>query len=209
MSLTQVDIYNESLLRLGAKTITSITEDSLEVRCLNIIYDQVRRDLLSRYNWNFATTRAELSQLVETPAFEFNYYFALPSDVLRIVQFHDLGIEYKREITPTGVDAIATNSSILKLKYIADVSDTSKFSPIFGRALAMALAYAVGQRLDQSMTLLSMIDRDFEKILNKAKNIEYSQNSNTQLNIYGYDNLGGASYGNYSIDRNTYVYPND
>lgn len=59
--MSDVDIANMALRRIGAKTITSLTADnSKEDRVCNTFYDQVRQELLEDFDYNFAKAYAKL-----------------------------------------------------------------------------------------------------------------------------------------------------
>lgn len=72
---TQTEICNRALIRIGADTIVDITENSKEGRLCNILYDQIRKDLLRSHPWNFAIRRIILAPDANTaPNTDFFYY---------------------------------------------------------------------------------------------------------------------------------------
>ena len=50
-----VKICNEALLRVGAKTITSLDDDTTEAKVCKVVYKSERDELLDEYDWRFAT----------------------------------------------------------------------------------------------------------------------------------------------------------
>lgn len=61
LATTQLDIANRALLRLGAKKIDSLTEDSDRARACDAEVDEVRQETLRAHPWNFARKRARLN----------------------------------------------------------------------------------------------------------------------------------------------------
>ena len=54
---SEVDICNRALSKLGAARITSLTEDSVNARACNAMYESVRDAELRAHPWNFAMKR--------------------------------------------------------------------------------------------------------------------------------------------------------
>lgn len=61
---TDVQIANLALRRLGANTITSLTDGSRNATVVNDVYTLLLYELLRSHPWNFATRRAALAQVV-------------------------------------------------------------------------------------------------------------------------------------------------
>jgi hypothetical protein len=64
---SQVDLANESLLLLGANTITSFADDDSNAVLVNRFYGSERDALLRSHRWNFAISTANLASLADTP----------------------------------------------------------------------------------------------------------------------------------------------
>ena len=97
MATSVVQIVNNALVRIGANSITALTENSEAARAANVIYEQVRDATIRDHVWNFAVKRVQLAQDTETPAFEYSYQYALPSDCLRVLQMQEKTMVYKIE----------------------------------------------------------------------------------------------------------------
>ena len=143
MSISNVKIVNMALNKIGARRIMTLDEDNEAARRANEIYEDTRDILLTKHPWNFATKRAALALVSgETPAYEFDNVFALPSDYLRVEKSEDDDTIYKIE-----GKRLLTNEDTINIKYIARITDPSKFSHGFVNALiyrlAADLAYAI------------------------------------------------------------------
>lgn len=84
--LTDVDICNRALTKLGVSPIETLQEDKIstdiEAACARI-YPMVRDSLLSMYRWPFALRKRTLSLVGdETPLNEWSFIFALPEGMV-------------------------------------------------------------------------------------------------------------------------------
>lgn len=61
LALTQLDIANRALVRLGAKKIVALDEDSDRARACVAEVDEVRQETLRAHPWNFARKRTRLN----------------------------------------------------------------------------------------------------------------------------------------------------
>lgn len=142
MAITETDICNMSLGKLGSVRITSIATSDLSieaVRCRNH-YDQTRDALLRSFEWNFAKWRAELG-LADTPPFEWDYKYTLPTDFLRLISVYEWADTdaVDDRFTIEG-NFILTNYDSMNIKYIRKVTDPNKFDPLFVEVLVLQLA---------------------------------------------------------------------
>jgi len=162
-----VDICNTALAHIGAEgEVTAIDppDGSVEAgRCARF-YPIARRTALGSHNWTFARKRAELAE-VPNPSTVWLYAYAMPSNCIhprRVLslqsidaaglymsadspfyamgQLDDLFSERGSADFEIEGDVILTNEPEAVLLYTQDVTDTSKFPPLFVSALGMLLA---------------------------------------------------------------------
>lgn len=146
---SEVDIANLALSHLGdSATVASLDppEGSAQAEHCARFYPIARNSLLELHNWKFATRRATLAQLAVDSG-PWAYAYALPADALKLLAVLPDGAEavaesedYEQEVVETGASAILTNCELATLRYIALVTDTTKFSPLFELALSWQLA---------------------------------------------------------------------
>jgi hypothetical protein len=168
---SEVEICNLALAHLGdSATVASIDppEGSAQAEHCARWYPIARDSLLEMQEWNFATTRAQLAELVN-PFPQWQHAYAPPSDCLKvlailpadatgdIVQFYApdgfcldspagiVTMHTPREFTTetdaaTGNKIVLTNQSNALVRYTRSITDTSKFSPLFRDALGWYLA---------------------------------------------------------------------
>jgi hypothetical protein len=127
MPVTETSICNSALAKLGADRIVSLAADNHRARLMQEQYEKIRDDLLYSHPWNFAVKRVELAPLVDAPIFDFSYQFQLPTDCLRVIG-SDLPKEAEWKIEGR---LLLANYDSIKIQYIAQETDTSKFTPGF------------------------------------------------------------------------------
>jgi hypothetical protein len=89
MATSVVDICNNALIRIGSKTITSLSDGDKVANSCNLLYTQTRDLLLRQHFWNFAVTRVQLASESTSPGFEFDYSYPLPSDFIRAIGLYE------------------------------------------------------------------------------------------------------------------------
>lgn len=167
---SEVDICNLALGNLGdAANLQSISppDGSAQADHCARFYPIARDALLEMHDWGFATKRVTLA-LLTNPITEWTYCYAQPTDLLNTIAVMDpaatddtsVGIPantlwletpivnigsytpqpYILESAADGTDIIYTNQQGAVLRYVARVTDTSKFSPLFVRCLAASLS---------------------------------------------------------------------
>lgn len=163
MMASQTEIINRAIVLLGEARIASPSDDVKAAREMSALWDTTRRALLRAHRWGFAMKRAELSAMTDTPAFQFDFVYLLPSDFLRLDMVGDEWpgaslTDYRT--TDESVWAMASTTSgpaiesslpaPLNIRYVADVTVTTHFDSLFVEALAAKLAVDAAQTLTGS-----------------------------------------------------------
>jgi hypothetical protein len=175
---SSVEIVNSALTKLGAKRITSLTDNVKEAREMNALYELRRDFLLRSYNWSFAMTRTSLPALSDAPAWGYAVAYQLPTDCLRVVQVNDLWQIPGMSDAMGGPDAepykiegrqIVTDfSAPLKLRYVKRVTNTGEFDAAFAESLACDLALNACEAITQSNTKKESAREDFKATIRAA-----------------------------------------
>lgn len=177
MAGSEVEIANSALILVGAEPINTLSDtNSKEARLCNRLFADLRDRLLAHHPWNFAIKRAELAQTSTTPVFGFDFSYQRPSDCLRILD-SNLGDEKWAEES----DEILANFSNMKIKYIAKVTDVSKWSQGFEEAFAYKMALYLAPSLSRSSALTTSIKQDYLVILRDAKSQDAQASGVTQI----------------------------
>lgn len=167
MATSVVDICNNALIRIGSKTITSLTDGDKVANACNLIYSQTRDSLFRQHLWNFAVTRTQLASEEDVPSFGFSYSFPLPSDFIRVKEIDGNNTAYKIEGSK-----LLTNSSIVKLVYVARIEDVAKFEPLFTEALILSLAVRLSYILIGSNGREGSLKEELQRVLFQAKQVD-------------------------------------
>lgn len=145
---SQVDIGNLALSHFGQDAnISDFDEQSFEAELCRRFYPIARDELLEEYDWTFARTRAQLALLTNDRT-DFLFKYARPANCLKERLL--LAYGYTSDIDDNAVyqregDALYSDAELATLVYTFNLTDTTKFSPMFVTAVSFLLAsYIVG-----------------------------------------------------------------
>lgn len=142
---------------------------------------ELERDTLLRaYTWRFSVTRADLTPLVEVPAFEYAVAYGLPADWLRtisvvLVSDPTVSPQYKMEtisVLGTFTSVIASDAAGLHLRYVRQVSDAALMAPNFKQALVLRLAKAFALALPNGAAQAQAFEAEYQQVLAAARRAE-------------------------------------
>ncbi len=164
-------ICNSALIKLGETRTTAIfpSDGSKGANLCNEQYDKMREELLRSHPWNFAGALKKLAQLSDTPAFEFDFAYQLPSDWLRVLTVHDNDAGVGRVVYRIQGDTLLSSATAIYLRYVKDVTDANAMDALFREALAWKLAADIALSLTQSMTTMEAAQKAFLLALGTAK----------------------------------------
>jgi hypothetical protein len=177
VATSDVAIANLALTKLGDLRITALTDNTKPARELNAIYGMLRDKLQRTFNWRFCVKRASLAEDVATPVFDYSHQYTLPADCLRVLQINayypapdlsDLISSGGQEYVIEGGKILTRSSGSLNLRYLARISDPTKFDSAFDDAFAGLLAYNVCEPLTQSDAKKNAALRDYRMALMDA-----------------------------------------
>lgn len=164
MALTQLDICNSALVKLGCDRITSIGQSTKSAIILNGCYAQIRDSVLRAHPWNFAIKRTQLTPTVTVPPYEYSYTYNLPSDYLRLLDPELADTEY---VIENG--KILANESTLNIRYIYQNTTESSWDYTFGEAMAWRLARELSYAMTQSVGVVEMCEKGYRAALAEAR----------------------------------------
>lgn len=166
----KVDIFNFALVMLGAQTISSPTENTKNAKACLSVYDMIRlSELRKRPTWNFAIKIAQLPASSTVPLFDRNYSYPLPSDFVSLcAPYPEANSPYRDWVIQDG--QIYTNDSApLNVRYVSDISDTTKFDPMFVKALAASIAETICDSITQSNSKIQIANERYKQAIGEAK----------------------------------------
>ena len=191
MAVTKVDIESRALIFIGAKAISSFSDDSTEAVVTNNIYEEIVESSLTRHRWRFATGQKQLSLLTDAPTGRYSYAYQLPADpaVLQIiaVTVNDYNINYNRYEDKIYVNDYGSNNTVI-MDYIFR-QDESKFPPYFRLALEFQLASIYAGSIARDSGMIKEYSERAERQYLIAKNIDSQETTSDKLDTKRYINL--------------------
>ncbi|MEA2066017.1 MAG: hypothetical protein U9O65_02785 [Thermotogota bacterium] len=141
----KIDICNLALSKLGNYgSVEDIdTPQKPTEKIFRKWYDVAREKALKELMPNFALSRRLIAQdTTATPPFGYDYAYKKPEDCLKVLGIGE--IETKKNLYSVEGRSIVTNEDYtddgLPIRFIKDITDTTKFSAEFVSALALYLA---------------------------------------------------------------------
>ncbi len=144
-----IDICNIALAHLGDEAeVASIVppDGSIQSKHCGRFYPIARDRLLEMHPWSFAIKRATLASVTAPDGW--SYAYAMPAKVIRSLAVLPAGAlddsqsdEFVQEADDTGAVRIYTNTLNATLRHIAQVEDTTKFTPGFVNTLGRLMAH--------------------------------------------------------------------
>lgn len=171
---TKMDIVNMAVTFLGEAPIDSLDDDDRVSKTMNLWYERAREYVLRRYHWTSAKKRATLAQSTETPAHSWDYYFALPSDFLRLILVDDGKTVYSLESTDTG-QQLATDVTDPEIVYVRNLTSVKDMDPGLQNAIAAYLAKMTARRVTGNDEMVDQADAWWETAIMDTTPIDASQ----------------------------------
>lgn len=168
---SKVEIANRALQQLGAKRITSLSEDSRNARAISAAYEPVKVAELRKHPWSFAVKRVQLAASASNPIFERASQYPLPSDFLRLLPLDPEAVQNDEDWQIEGGSIITDDTGSLNVRYIANIDDPNTMDPMFREALSARLAYELAEEITQSNTKKREAIRNYEDQIAHAKRV--------------------------------------
>ena len=164
-----VAICNAAMRKVGATTITGLSQGTKNANFCNDRYADLRDALLESHPWNFAMKRVKLAQTTATPAIKFDNTYALPADFIRVLSVYDSDEGFGIVDHKVEGNTIVCSASEVWLLYISLVTDPNKMSPLFREALAGSIAIEAATALVESRTLRELMLAEFKQLNRRAR----------------------------------------
>ena len=170
-----------ALSRLGASTITSLTDNTTEAKLCNTYFDTLADRVMLQGSWTSVIKRASLARTTTTPTFDFTYEYQLPVDpkclkVLNIDECSPGEIDYKIE-----GDKLLTDETSVKIRYIAQLTDPADFDPMLTEALEVLLASYLAMPITGDKPLARELRQEYFELVQHNLAIDGQQGSKEQV----------------------------
>lgn len=166
---SKVEIANRALQLLGAKRITSLTEDSRNARAINAAFEPVKLAELRKHQWSFAIKRAQIAEDTTTPLFTKAASYTLPADFIALANKDPEDNFNTDDWQIEGRSIVTNDDGPLEIRYVADVTDVNQMDPLFREVLASKLAEQLCEEITQSNTKIQTAMQVYEQNITAAK----------------------------------------
>jgi hypothetical protein len=158
-------LLNQALALLGINSVANLDEN--QIRILESIYLPTLKETLADHEWNFAISRATLAEALPAPDFGYAHKFTLPADCIRVVELYDSDSTWRVEGA-----YLMTDDDDVKIVYIAYISDTTKFSPLFTAALVYHLASKCAVPMTKDISLQKQNYQLYRNTIDNARSVD-------------------------------------
>jgi hypothetical protein len=158
--MTDVQICNLALARLGDAKITSLSDATAQAQYCTLFYAQTVKELQTDLDWQFCRQLATVSATSPAPAFGYAARYALPAGFLRVLRIN--GIDEVENFGKWEIIGGFIHTSVtgpIQLDFIANVTDTSLYPPVFVELLTAKLAAHLALPLTGSKELFAQMSQ--------------------------------------------------
>lgn len=186
MPTSDIAICNRALDMLGADPIVSFDDATQVGRLCKRNYEPVRDAVLRAYPWNPAIRRAALPALAEAPAWGFSFQYALPEGpeplcCLRVLSIESENAGRATEYRIEGRRILSDEGAPLRILYIAQITDPTRFGPLLADAIAARLAAELAYPLTASTSLGQAMGQSYRDKLIEARAIDAQEGTAGRL----------------------------
>ncbi len=172
MALSQTEVVNLALTRLGQDRVISISDDVEAARVMRSLWDFTRDAVLASYPWKFAIKRTSLPALSAAPAYGWERQFTVPEECLRLVQVGDDYVFYTGLLETFQLEGgviMTDEEAPLRLRYVQRVTNVGLWPVLFGRVVAMQLAIDGCEKLTTSSAKQSVLGESYALAVAQAR----------------------------------------
>lgn len=179
-----VAVCNSALITLGANTISTLSDTSIEGKACNTKWAIARRDTIRSHPWNFAVKRVVIAPEVTVPVYGYQYQFILPADALRLLEVYDTP-EYKVEGRKILTNNIRMSGSPgIEIKYISDIEDVAEWDASFVNVMVYRMAMELAYTLPGKNTMVQDMTALYGQFAEQAKAIDAQEDVEDQLDPF-------------------------
>ena len=188
MTVTKFDLCSNALMLIGAEPITDFAGGTTESATARAFFQTTADNWLSLYDWQFATTTAQLSRLLDAPLDRWQAAYQAPSGALKIqnVKVSDQPIVYDRFHDKIYCDASVTDR--VYCDYTREM-DIAYWPPYFIELMEAALAKKFSTALAAKIDFKTTFNADLEVQFRLAKNADARQQTTKRINLAGRGSL--------------------
>lgn len=165
---TAIDICNASLALLGEPPITGFNDQTNAEKQCELLYGMSKDAVLRGHPWNCAEKSAILAALVETPPFEFDAVYQLPTDCIRALRLYETAEPWRI----VAGRKLATSASPVQLIYTAAITSVPQMDAQLVQAIIYHLAAQMAVVLPNKASMHAQLMQAFENVLRNARSAD-------------------------------------
>ncbi|HMX98855.1 MAG TPA: hypothetical protein PK473_03025 [Nitrosomonas sp.] len=177
---SETGICNRALQKLGAKRITSLTQDTANARACNVAYVPVRDSELRAHPWNFSIKRATLAADSAAPSWGRARSFQIPSDFIRLLPPYPEDNLNNLDWQIEGQKIMTDDTDPLYIRYVSRITDPNEMDALFQEALSTRLALELCEEITQSNTKKAALEEEYKRIIREARKLNAFENPSSQ-----------------------------
>lgn len=190
-SMTELDVANRALMKLGASSISSLDEDKKPARVMKDIVGSVRDQFLRENAWNPAVKRIVLAKDSTAPAWGWKSRYALPADYIKMITVES-GSDTSVNINVEGDQPIPVKYRIengyimcdetgaLWVRYVMRLTDMTRYDSMMIEVLATLYAREACMAIANDISLKNMLHNEYQLLLSGAKKQDGWEDGSTQ-----------------------------
>ena len=189
--MTELDVANRALMKLGASSISSLEEDKKAARVMKDIVASVRDQFLRDNVWNPAVERAILSKSSTAPAWGWASKYPLPADYIKMITVES-GSESALNIYVDGDQPVPVKYRIeggyimcdetgaLWVRYVKRLTDMTRYDSMMIEALATLYAKEACMAISNDISLKNLLYDEYRMLLDTAKKQDGWEDGSTE-----------------------------
>lgn len=177
---SKVDICNGALRKNGVERINSLTDDNSRAKICNDRYDIIKKEVLRSHPWKCAIKRVSLASTGNTPLFDWEKEYQLPSDCLRVLKVNDTYSQWTQE-----GNKILSNDTTCKIKYISNIDESLMDSSLV-EVISFRLALDICFGITQSSSREQQLQAQYAVFLADARSFSAQSASQDEYSVSSY-----------------------
>ena len=179
---SRLQIVNRGLQRIGAKRLTTLTENTRERLAVEAAYIPIVEQELRINFWTFAIKRVEITANVTAPDFGRANAFDLPADFLRMAPDDPHDNPIPSDLLFEQRQVLSNYSSPLQMRYVQNAVsgltalgtgtpaiDEANWDVLFANAISMRLAAELAEELTQAAGKIDRVESAYTFFINQAR----------------------------------------
>jgi len=166
---SEVDICNRALQHLGAKRITSLTENSRNANSCNSCYETSLVAELEAHVWRFSIKRASLAEDAVAPTWGRAHAYTVPSDFIKFAPKYPEDADVYDDWELESGKILTDDTAPLYLRYVSKTVSVDAMPMLFREAVAARMALEMCEEVTQSNTKKANISVVYDRKIAEAR----------------------------------------